>query len=66
MDWSNFARWEWLLIELLVLALAIFELISVRRSLRLDREAKAVRDYVVDINLQDNLTPPTTLIGPYT
>jgi hypothetical protein len=45
-DWSIFARWEWLLLELFVLALAIFELISVRRSLRRDREAKAVRDSV--------------------
>ena len=44
MNWSIFARWEWLLIELFVLALAIFEWVSVRRSLRRDREAKALRE----------------------
>ena len=44
MDWSIFGRWEWLLIELFVLALAILELVSVRRSLRRDREAKSLRD----------------------
>jgi hypothetical protein len=40
MDWSMFARWEWLVIEIVILALAIVELIAVRRSLRRDREAK--------------------------
>ena len=44
MDWSILARWEWLVIEFAVLALAIFELVSVRRSLRRDREAKAARE----------------------
>ena len=38
MDWSALFRWEWLLIELAVLGLAVFELCAVRRSLRRDRE----------------------------
>ncbi len=41
MDWNRFARWEWLLIELLVLGLAIAELISVNRLVRKDRATKA-------------------------
>ena len=39
MDWSFLGRWEWLLIELLVLGLAIFELVSLRRLQRRDRKA---------------------------
>ena len=38
MDWSAFARWEWLVIELVILAIAVRELVSVRRELRRDRE----------------------------
>jgi hypothetical protein len=41
MDWAMFSRWEWLVIEIAVLALAIVELVAVRRSLRGDRAAKA-------------------------
>ena len=44
MDWSLLFRWEWLLIELLVLAGAIYELVSVRRLQRRDREARQQRD----------------------
>jgi hypothetical protein len=32
------ARWEWIIIELVVLALLVAELISVRRSLSNDRK----------------------------
>lgn len=38
MDWSALARWEWLVIELVILAIAVRELVSVRRELRRDRE----------------------------
>lgn len=38
-------RWEWLLIELLVLGALIYELVSVTRSARADRaKAKAAAD----------------------
>jgi hypothetical protein len=30
-------RWEWIIVELLVLGLLVFELVSVRRSIRRDR-----------------------------
>jgi hypothetical protein len=36
-----FARMEWLILELAVVAWAVYELVSVRRSLRRDRAAKA-------------------------
>lgn len=38
MDWSVLFQWEWLIIELIVLAVAIYELISVRRAIREDRK----------------------------
>lgn len=38
-DWSALARWEWLLIEVLVLGWAIRELVSVRRERRKAAEA---------------------------
>ena len=38
MDWSVLARWESFVIEGIVLALAIAELIALRRSQRRDRE----------------------------
>lgn len=31
-------QWEWLIIELIVLAVAVYELISVRRAIREDRK----------------------------
>jgi len=37
-DWSVLFQWEWLIIELLVLGVAICELIAVRRAIRKDRE----------------------------
>lgn len=43
MDWSALARWEWLLIEVLILGWAIRELISVRRERRKAAEAKAAK-----------------------
>ena len=32
-------RYEWLIIEFIVIAVLVYELVSVRRSLRRDREA---------------------------
>ena len=43
MDFRFLFQWEWLLIEVLVLGLAIFELVSLRRSQRRDREAQVRR-----------------------
>lgn len=37
-DWGILFQWEWLIIELIVLGVAIVELISVRRAIREDRE----------------------------
>jgi hypothetical protein len=34
MDWDALARWEWMLILLLVVALAGAELVAVRRAIR--------------------------------
>jgi hypothetical protein len=41
MDFSALFQFEWLLIEVLVLGLAVFELVSLRRSQRRDRDAAA-------------------------
>ena len=38
-----FAKWEWAIIEVIVLAFLVAELISVRRSIRRDRAAEAER-----------------------
>jgi hypothetical protein len=38
---DRLAQWEWLLIELLVLGVLVWELWSLRRSQRRDREAAA-------------------------
>ena len=38
--WESLARYEWLLIGLLVIGLAGLELVSVNRSLRRDRQEK--------------------------
>jgi hypothetical protein len=43
-DFSVLVQFEWLLIEVLVLGLAVFELVSLRRSQRRDREAAASRE----------------------
>ena len=40
MDWSDLGRWEWLLIEVLVLGWAIRELVSIRRERRRAAEAE--------------------------
>ena len=37
-------RWEWIIVELLVLAFLIAELVSVRRSIRRDRAGTAAPD----------------------
>ncbi len=34
-----FAKWEWIIIELIVLAFLVAELVSVRRSIQRDRRA---------------------------
>jgi len=44
MDWSLLGRWEWALIELIVLGLAIAELIAIRRVQRRDRETRRRAD----------------------
>jgi hypothetical protein len=41
MDWSVLFQWEWLIIELIVLAVAIYELVSVKRALREDRKQQS-------------------------
>ena len=41
MSFSFLGRWEWLLLELLLLGFLIFELVSVNRSIRRDRERDA-------------------------
>jgi hypothetical protein len=38
---ASLFQWEWIIIELVVLGIAVAELISVRRSLRRDREKAA-------------------------
>ncbi len=38
-----FARWEWAIVELIVLAALLAELVSVRRSIKRDRAAQAAR-----------------------
>ena len=40
MDWGEPARYEWLAIELIVLGLLIAELVSIRRTIRRDREQR--------------------------
>jgi hypothetical protein len=37
-EWSELPRYEWIAIELVVLGLLIAELVSVRRSIRRDRD----------------------------
>ena len=34
-----FAKWEWIIVELIVLAFLVAELISVRRSIKRDKAA---------------------------
>jgi hypothetical protein len=34
-----FARWEWIIVELLVLGLLVWELARTRRSIRQDKQA---------------------------
>jgi hypothetical protein len=41
---SAVAQWEWLVILVLVLAIAIWELVSVRRSQRRGRDERERRD----------------------
>jgi hypothetical protein len=43
MDWSQLFRWEWLLIDLPILGLAIWQLVSVKREIRKSREAEAAK-----------------------
>ena len=47
------AKWEWIIVELIVLGFLVAELVSVRRSIRKDRAARA--------NIQANVdAAPTT------
>jgi hypothetical protein len=38
--WDSLFQWEWLLIELLVLGLLVWQWVSVNREIRRDREAR--------------------------
>ena len=38
MSWEGLARYEWILIELLVLGLLVWQLVSVRRDIRRHRD----------------------------
>ena len=40
MDWGELARYEWVAIELIVLGLLVAELVSIRRTIRHDREQR--------------------------
>jgi hypothetical protein len=42
MDMALLAQWEWLLILAVVLGLAVWELVSLRRTQRKDREREAL------------------------
>jgi hypothetical protein len=42
-DWDFLVRWEWLILELVVLALALWQLVSVRREIRRSRAEEARR-----------------------
>ena len=41
---ASLFRWEWIVIELIVLGLAVFELVSLRRDERRAQEAKRAND----------------------
>ncbi len=42
--------YEWIIMEMLFLAVLVYELVSVRRSLRKDREAAAVEANEKDVS----------------
>lgn len=44
MDWSALVRLEWLIIELIVLALVAWQFISINRAVKRDREEKRLRE----------------------
>lgn len=41
---ASLFKWEWIVIELIVLGLAVFELVSLRRDERRAQEAKRAND----------------------
>jgi hypothetical protein len=41
MAWGGLARFEWILVELLVLGVLVWQLVSVRRAIRADRAKRA-------------------------
>jgi hypothetical protein len=41
--WSWLPRFEWILVELMVLAVLVWELVSIRRAVRRDRADKAAK-----------------------
>ena len=53
MDWGELSRYEWIVIELIVLGLLIAELVSIRRTIRRDREQRRA-----DERAQDSEPPP--------
>lgn len=40
MFWAGLARYEWIIVELIVLGVLVWQLVSVRRGIRADREKK--------------------------
>ena len=44
MDWGELSRYEWLVFELIVLGLLVAELVSIRRTIRRDRERRRAEE----------------------
>jgi len=51
-------QYEWVIIEAIILAIAIYELISVRRSLRRDREKEAALEAELAAMQAEGSSPP--------
>ena len=56
--WASLARYEWLLVGLLVLGLALVELALLNRSMRRDRKAASERSPVSRPSRSDGPPPP--------
>jgi len=51
-------QYEWVIIEAIILAIAVYELISVRRSLRRDREKEAALEAELAAMPAEGSSPP--------